>query len=76
VVSGSSVTLSVTAYGAGPLRYQWQFNGADIPGATNATLVLDDVQARNAGSYWALVSNAAGTVNSAAADLKVIPPTP
>ena len=29
--AGADVTLSVTASGAGPLSYQWQFNGTNLP---------------------------------------------
>jgi hypothetical protein len=34
---GGSVTFSVTATGAGPLGYQWQFNGVDVA-TTNDTI--------------------------------------
>jgi sugar lactone lactonase YvrE len=31
VAPGGNVTFTVTASGAGPFRYQWQFNGTNIP---------------------------------------------
>ena len=34
VVAGSTETLSVTVYGSGPLTYQWQHNGANLPSYT------------------------------------------
>src|SRR5260221_516353 len=40
VKQGGNFTLGVTACGAascGPLGYQWQLNGTNIPPATNAT---------------------------------------
>ena len=42
VSPGASVTLVASAVGTeggsgGPVRYQWQFEGTDIPGATNAS---------------------------------------
>ena len=57
-VSGTNVTLSVTATATAPVAYQWQLNGIDIPSATNATLVLRNIQSENAGTYRVLVSNA------------------
>ncbi|HXC97733.1 MAG TPA: LamG-like jellyroll fold domain-containing protein, partial [Verrucomicrobiae bacterium] len=42
--SGSTVSFSVTAGGSKPLDYQWFVNAASIPAATNATLVLTNVQ--------------------------------
>ncbi len=71
---GSSVSLSVSATGAGPLSYQWRFNGAELSGATNATLVLNNVQLTNSGVYKVLVANSVGATLSAAAVLTV--PTP
>src|SRR5439155_17042136 len=43
-MAGGTVSLAALAVGAAPLRYQWQFNGADISGATNSTLPLADVR--------------------------------
>lgn len=56
---GGGVTLSVGTIGPG-LRNQWQFNGVDIPGATNSTLGLADLSAADAGAYRVVVSNPAG----------------
>ena len=62
---GSNALFTVTAAGTPPLSYQWQFNGADIPGATNLTLALASLALTNAGNYQLVVSNALGTVASA-----------
>jgi len=40
VVRFQNALLSVGTSGSAPLRYQWQFLGANLPGATNATLTL------------------------------------
>jgi hypothetical protein len=48
------------------LAYQWQFNGAAIPGATNNTYFLQNLQPTNAGSYSVVVSNSAGAVTNTA----------
>jgi len=76
VDAGANVTFTVVATGDAPLSYQWKFNGVDIPGATTPVLSLSSVQASNAGSYSATVSNPAGSVTSAAALLSVrsLPP--
>lgn len=67
---GSGLTLSVTAGGTGPLFYQWQFNGTNLPGATSASLALANLAATNAGRYRVVVTNAVGTATSAEAVLR------
>ena len=70
--SGGAVTLSISALGTG-LSYRWQFNGADIPGATNATLNLTNLSQTGAGSYQVVVtSSAGGTETSTASILSLI----
>jgi hypothetical protein len=76
VVAGSNAVFSVVATGTAPLSYQWQFNGAPIGGATNATLALTNVQTAQAGNYNVAVKNLAGTSASPAATLSIaVPPT-
>ncbi len=74
VLVGSNVTFSVTATGTVPLRYQWRRDATAIPGATNSTLILTNVQLSQAGSYSVVVSNAFGVVTSQTATLTVNPP--
>ncbi|MCX7722466.1 MAG: immunoglobulin domain-containing protein, partial [Verrucomicrobiae bacterium] len=50
---GGAVTFSVSASGTPPLWYQWFFGAAAIPGRTNATLVLSNLQSSDTGAYWA-----------------------
>jgi len=64
VAVGSSVTLSVRATGAGPLFYQWRFNGDNLPTATEADLDLSGIQLEYAGNYSVVVFNAAGSSQS------------
>jgi invasion protein IalB len=73
VTAGNNVTFSVTATGTAPLTYQWRLNGVNITGATGASLTLSAVTTANAGSYTVVISNAAGSVTSAAATLTVNP---
>ncbi|HYV32793.1 MAG TPA: immunoglobulin domain-containing protein, partial [Candidatus Binatia bacterium] len=72
VLAGFNVTLSAAVFGKAPLSYQWRFNGADIPGATNATLLLNNVTTNQAGSYSFVVSNDLGSASSANALLAVV----
>lgn len=61
---GGSVTLSVVAVSSTPIRYQWRFNDVDIPGATSASLTLNNLQDSNSGNYQVLVTDNIGTVRS------------
>ena len=66
-----NATLSVVALGAPPLSYQWNLGGADIAGATNATLTLANVQLADQGSYSVLATNPYGSILSSNAILTV-----
>jgi hypothetical protein len=70
-VYGLPVTLTANAIGAAPLAYQWYFTNA-ITGATNASLVISNVVATNAGNYFVIVTNPFGSATSAVASLTVI----
>jgi hypothetical protein len=75
LVAGSNATFAVVASGAGPLAYQWWFDGTNaLAGATAATLALNGVQTTNAGAYHVTVSNSAGSVTSQVATLTVWTP--
>jgi arabinogalactan endo-1,4-beta-galactosidase len=68
---GGSAVFSVSATGAQTMNYQWQFNSANLPGATNPFLTLPNVQATNAGLYQVVLSNTYGSVTSSVAALDV-----
>ncbi len=70
VSEGSTATFAVMAVGPGTLNYQWQFNGADISGATASSLAVV-AQFTNGGNYSVRISNAIGSVTSAEAVLTV-----
>ena len=55
---GASVLLAAGSLGG--TRFQWQFNGLDLAGATNSTLRISPVFWTNAGIYRVMVSNASG----------------
>ena len=67
--------MSVGATGSGALRYQWRFNGLNLPGATNASLTISNVTPASAGPYTVVVTDDIGPVTSPAAILTVqVPP--
>lgn len=55
-ILGSDAIFTAEASGTGPFTYQW-FQGANpLPGQTNRTLTLQNLQATNAGAYSVSVS--------------------
>lgn len=73
VLRGETVNLTVTATGA-DLAYQWFHKTLPLPGATNSTLTLTDVQPANAGDYLVTVRNAVGTLTDTATLTVLSPP--
>ena len=71
---GDSVMLSVAASGTAPLSYQWKKGSDTLTGETAATLTIASASEADEGSYTCLVTNPAGTVESAAATLTVNDP--
>jgi endonuclease/exonuclease/phosphatase family metal-dependent hydrolase len=71
VATGSSASFSVIATSTSPLNYQWFFNGTNIFGATNNLFSLASAQLTNAGNYFVIVTNIAGSVTSSVAVLNV-----
>jgi hypothetical protein len=71
VNAGANVSFTVAASGTAPLSYQWQKNSVAIPGANGTALNLTAVTTADAGSYSAIVTNAAGSATSATATLTV-----
>lgn len=73
VSSGSTAGFAVTATGAQPLQYQWQYNGTNITGATSSTYTTPPVNSSyNGAGYRCIVSNAFGSATSATALLTVL----
>lgn len=73
---GQTVTLTAEVAGSGPMTVQWWRDGQALSGATNATLVLGDVQATEAGNYVVRAENDVGWAESGPATLQVrVPPS-
>jgi hypothetical protein len=69
--AGSAIILNASVMGSQPLNYQWQFNGTNLAGATNATLTFTNLPVTVAGNYRCLVSNVLGSVITSNATLTV-----
>jgi hypothetical protein len=54
--------------------FQWMFDGTNITGATNSTLILTNAQASTAGSYSVVISNIVGVATSSNAVITVHQP--
>ena len=56
VVGGLPASFSASVIGPVPPSYQWQYNGATIQGATNATLTIGSAGPGDAGLYTVVAS--------------------
>jgi hypothetical protein len=72
ICAGSALELDVTATGSG-LTYRWRRNGAAIPGATGARLLLPASAVTDAGSYDVVITGICGeSVTSTPAAIAVM----
>ncbi len=69
---GGSATFSILVDGSQPFRYQWRFEGMDIPGATNDTCALNNIRPNQAGNYDVLITNDVGMINSTTVRLSLL----
>ena len=73
VFAGANAVFRVAAASAAPVTYQWQRDGAELPGETGPVLVRRRVTAADQGRYRVVVRNSAGSVTSREARLTVNP---
>jgi GH25 family lysozyme M1 (1,4-beta-N-acetylmuramidase)/alpha-tubulin suppressor-like RCC1 family protein len=79
VPAGSSVFLSVSVAGPGPMTCQWRKDGTNlvdgvfVSGSTNTTLSVSNFQVGAVGNYSVVVSNTNGTAASSNALITVWP---
>ncbi|MBL8330669.1 MAG: hypothetical protein JNJ71_17660 [Rubrivivax sp.] len=72
VTAGQAASFSVSAAGSAPLSYQWLRAGVAIAGATSSSYTTGLLSTADNGAQISVrVSNAAGSVTSAAAGLSV-----
>ncbi len=69
--SSESVLFRIRVASLSPVTYQWQFNGGDIPAATEAELNLNFVTHKDSGLYSCRLTNARGQTSSKPARLVV-----
>jgi alpha-tubulin suppressor-like RCC1 family protein/outer membrane protein assembly factor BamB len=75
LLAGGTLFLDSGAQGTQPLFYQWKTNGVAIPGETNATLTITNVQPENSGIYSVMVMNSVDTTNSTPITVTIFPVT-
>ena len=73
VMNGKTATFSVGVAGREPFTYQWYYGGAAIATGTLPWLAITNSGTANAGNYYVVVSNTAGSVTSNSATLTVNP---
>jgi alpha-tubulin suppressor-like RCC1 family protein len=75
---GSNAVFSIVATGGPPLNYQWFRNGqlltnsASVGGATEAQLIVTNVQFSDQGTYTVIPANSLGSVSCPATELVVL----
>jgi len=69
--AGQSVTFSVTVNGTAPFTYQWYKDSNPLGSGTNATYTISSVVSGDAGTYYVIVANSAGSTTSDNAVLTV-----
>src|SRR5262249_25656803 len=69
VNQGDVLTVSTTVIGTPPLSYQWYDNNGEVPGQTNATLVVNNIQ--DSDNYFLRVANAYGSIDSTPVSVNV-----
>lgn len=72
--AGFDVIFSIVATGTGTLTYQWQKDGNNLPGQTDATLSLSSVTATDEGAYQVAIVDDNSTKNSLVATLRLLDP--
>ena len=71
---GGMAAIQAGVQGSLPMSFQWNSNNVPIPFATNATLVLSNLNDRAAGAYSLTASNALGTTTGPNLALTVLTP--
>ena len=74
--AGANVIIPTGVRGSSPLAFRWYQNNNFVPSQTNMNLGFTPAQTGNAGSWYLVASNSAGSVTSAVINLVLYgPPT-
>src|SRR4051812_16056212 len=71
---GNSMTIVAPSIGNSPATYQWQFQGINLPGATNAALLLQPLRWTNSGIYTVIISDAFGSITGPSVNVSLLAP--
>jgi hypothetical protein len=71
VMRGQPLELSFTPAGTPPLNIQWYRNGTLLPGAVAPIIVVINAQAKDAGLYYAVITNLVGKTTNMIARVTV-----
>ena len=72
--AGAPVTFAAQITGSAPYALQWSKDGTALTDATNAALVLDNVQTNYSGQYQVVANNAVSAATNSASLTVVTPP--
>jgi hypothetical protein len=75
VPQGQPTTLLGAGTGNPAPTYQWYRNGVALPGATGSNYVIASMGAGDAGQYWVVLANAAGSATSRVAQVDFLADT-
>ncbi|HWD21184.1 MAG TPA: CARDB domain-containing protein [Verrucomicrobiae bacterium] len=73
--TGTTLTLVTHLYANPPATIWWLKNGALVPGATDSTLIITNLQLSDAGNYQMVASNYLGAAYSPLAFVSIYQPT-
>ena len=73
IIGSTGYFLDVAACGSSPLRYQWQLNRTNLPGATNLSYSFPTLTTNQAGNYTVIVSDSSNSTTSDIAAVTVVP---
>ena len=74
VIASFNASFSVSASGTSPFTYVWRKDGTTVVGGNSPTLALNNTTSASAGNYTVTITNAVGSITSAAATLVVDAP--
>jgi len=72
--AGQTISFHAGIEGQAPIHYQWRYQGTPLPGETNQTLTLDNIQPTDEGDYSVVVRDPNGRLITNPAWLFVLTP--